>query len=109
VGVDFGASGGTVERNQLIGRLAGVFKVSEAEAQARITELITAQLLEASDSDGSTVRVTDAGQQLHGTIRTAITEITQRLWGDLPEEDLATAGRVLSTVLARANGEIAGA
>jgi hypothetical protein len=30
------------------------------------------------------------------------------MWGDLPPEDLATAGRVLSTVLARANKELAG-
>jgi hypothetical protein len=28
--------------------------------------------------------------------------------GDLPAEELATAGRVLSTVLARANAELAG-
>jgi hypothetical protein len=55
------------------------------------------------------VKPTDAGQQLHGQIRTAVTQITQRLWGDLPAEDLATAGRVLSTVLTRANAELAGA
>jgi hypothetical protein len=29
------------------------------------------------------------------------------MWGDLPAEDLATAGRVLSIVLARADGELA--
>jgi hypothetical protein len=55
------------------------------------------------------VKPTDAGQQLHRQIRTAVSQITQRLWGDLPAEDLATAGRVLSTVLARANAELAGA
>jgi hypothetical protein len=38
-----------------------------------------------------------------------VTEITQRLWGDLPAEDLAIAGRVLGTVLVRANAELAGA
>jgi hypothetical protein len=30
------------------------------------------------------------------------------MWGDLPEEDLATTGRVLSTILERANAELAG-
>jgi hypothetical protein len=102
-------SGGTVDRDQLIGRVAGVLKVGEAEAQAHITELAAAQLLHARDGDGSPVTLTDAGQQLHGRIRTAVTQITQRLWGDLPAEDLATAGRVLSTVLARANAELAAA
>jgi hypothetical protein len=44
-----------------------------------------------------------------GEVRTAVTQITERLWGDVPAEDLATAGRVLSTVLARANAELAAA
>ena len=48
-----------------------------------------------------------AAQQLHSRIRTAITEITQRLWGDLPAEDLATAGRVLAIITERANAELA--
>jgi hypothetical protein len=29
------------------------------------------------------------------------------MWGDLPEGDLATAARILSTVLDRANAELA--
>jgi hypothetical protein len=103
------ASGGTLDRDQLLARVAGALKVSDTEAQARITELTAAQLLQAPDGNGSPVKPTDAGQQLHGEIRTAVTQITQRLWGDLPAEDLATAGRVLSTVLARANAELAGA
>ena len=53
--------------------------------------------------------VTDAGQQLYGRIRTTITQITQRLWGDRPAEDLAISGRVLSIVASRANAELAGA
>jgi DNA-binding MarR family transcriptional regulator len=103
------ASGGTVDRDQLTGRVAGALKVSDAEAQARITELAAAQLLHAPDDGGSPVKLTDAGQQLHGQIRSAVTQITHRLWGDLPPEDLETAGRVLGTVLARANTELASA
>jgi hypothetical protein len=102
-------SGGTVDRDQLVGTVAGVLKVSEAEAQARVAELADAQLLQAPDREESPVKVTAAGEQLHGQIRAAVTQITQRLWGDLPAEDLATAGRVLSTILARANAELAGA
>jgi DNA-binding MarR family transcriptional regulator len=52
------------------------------------------------------VKLTDAGQQLYGQIRTAVTQITQRMWGDLPAEDLETAGRVLSIILGRANAEM---
>jgi DNA-binding MarR family transcriptional regulator len=103
------ASGGAIDRDQLVARVAGVLKVSEAEAQAHITELAAAQLLQAHDGERSPVRVTDTGHELHAQIRTAVTEITQRLWGDLPAEDLATAGRVLSTILERANAELAAA
>jgi hypothetical protein len=55
------------------------------------------------------VHVTDTGQRLHPQVRTAVTLVTQRLWGDLAAEDLATAGRVLGTVLARADAELGGA
>jgi DNA-binding MarR family transcriptional regulator len=102
-------SGGTVDRNELIGRVAGALKVSEAEAQDQITALADAQLLQVDDDAGAPVTVTDAGRQLHGRIRATVTQITERLWGDLPAEELATAGRVLSTVLARANAELAAA
>jgi hypothetical protein len=100
-------SGGTVERDQLIARVAGGLRVSGAEAEARIAELAAAGLLRASGDERSPVEVTQAGSELHTRIRGAVTEITQRMWGDLPAEDLATAGRVLSTVLERADAELA--
>ena len=101
------ASGGSIDRGQLAGRVGGALKVSEPDAQARIRELAAAQLLEAPADEESPVRLTDAGRQLFGRIRAAVTEITERLWGDLPAEDLATAGRVLSIVAERANAELA--
>jgi DNA-binding MarR family transcriptional regulator len=103
------AGGGPVDAGELARQVAGVLKVGQAEAQARIAELAAAQLLHAVDGDGTPVTLTDTGRRVHGEIRSAVTQITHRLWGDLPEEDLATAGRVLSTVLARANTELAAA
>ena len=85
--------------------MAGALKVSPAMAQARIAGLAAAQLLQAGGGDEPQVTLTDAGQQLHGQIRGAVTEITERMWGDL-HGDLVTAGRVLSVVLARANAEL---
>jgi DNA-binding MarR family transcriptional regulator len=102
------AAGGTIDGDELTGRVAGVLKVSDANARARITELAAAQLLQPADNGGSRARLTDAGQRLHRQVRTSVSEITERLWGDLPAEDMAAAGRVLSTVLERANAELAG-
>jgi hypothetical protein len=101
-------SGGTVDRDALADRLAAALKVSEAEARGLVAKLTEARLLHTADGERS-VTVTDAGQRLHGRIRAAVTEITERMWGDLPAEDLETAGRVLSTILARANAELASA
>jgi hypothetical protein len=103
------ASGGTLGRDQLESRVAGALKVSPAMAQARIAGLADAQLLQTGGGDEPQVTLTDAGQRLHGQIRGAVTEITERMWGDLPAGDLVTAGRVLSVVLARANAELGAA
>ena len=101
------ASGGTLARGQLVERVADALKVSDDEAQERITELAAQGLVHDAGDDDATITVTDRGQRVHGQIRAAVTEITQRLWGDLPVDDLMTAGRVLETVLARANVELA--
>ena len=101
--------GGTLDRCQLADRIASALKASRTEAQARIAELAGARLLHLPDDHHAAVKLTDAGERLYARIRAATTQITQRLWGDLPAEDLATAGRVLTTVLARANAELADA
>jgi hypothetical protein len=97
------AGGGNLHPDQLIGRVAGARKVSETEVQAHISRLAAAQLL---DADQTELRITDSGRRLHGEIQSAIGVITERLWGDLPAGDLATAGRVLETVLTRADQEV---
>jgi len=100
------ASGGTVERDQFTSQVAHALKIGEAAAQACIADMVAAQQLRAA-SEGTALTVTDTAQQLHSRIRTTIAEITQRLWGDLPAEDLATAGRVLSIITERASAELA--
>jgi hypothetical protein len=96
--------GGTAEAGPLSGRVAGVLKITDTAARRLITELAAAKFLTVDDD---TVEVTDAGQTLWTETRSAIGQITEGLWGDLPAEDLETAGRVLSTVLTRANALLA--
>ena len=102
-------SGGTADLTALVSAVADAVKVSDAEARARVDELAAARLLVVPGVAGSPVRVTDAGSQLYTRIRSAVVETTERMWGDLPAEDLAAAGRVLTTVLERANAELASA
>ena len=99
------SGGRTLDRGQLAGRVADALKVSDAEAHARIADLAALHLLKSVEGGG--FEVTDSGQALWTEVRTATTRVTEELWGDLPAGDLATAGRVLSTVLARANTVLA--
>ena len=99
--------GGSLDRDELIGRVAGALKVGDAEVQERIDELIGGGLLEASGTELPLIMITDAGRELHSRIRSTVTEITERMWGDLPTDELESAARVLSTVLQRADRELA--
>ena len=98
---------GPVDRDQFAARVADAAKFTLTEAQSRISELAEAQALTLSDSDNAKVAVSDAGKELHARIRSANIELTERLWGDVPPTDLATAAQVLATVLERANAELA--
>ena len=104
------ASGGEpggepVSHDEFAGRVAGVLHISAADARDRIGELAAARLLRAEN--GAPVQLTEAGRQLVSRIRGQVGQITQRLWGDLPPEDLQIAGRVLGIITARANAELA--
>ena len=58
---------------------------------------------------GTQVALTPAGTARVEQIQRGIGQVTQRLYGGLPETDLAIAHRVLVTVTERANAELAGA
>jgi hypothetical protein len=100
---------GEISRDIYTGLVAGALRVSEAEAGAQISELAAARLLDLPASDTEPIAVTESGQQFYQQIRAATGEITQRMWGDLPTIDLETAGRVLSTILGRADAYLASA
>jgi DNA-binding MarR family transcriptional regulator len=100
------ASGDTVEPDEFVNLVSGALKIGEAGARTLLADLADAHFVDVPDDGHAPVKATDAGQQLYRQIRAQVSRITDRLWGDLPEEDLATAGRVLSTVLQRANAEL---
>ncbi|GAA2794045.1 hypothetical protein GCM10010441_19110 [Kitasatospora paracochleata] len=100
-------AGGAVDREQVIGRLTDGLKIDHAAAEAVVAELIDARLLAAPAGDRADLELTAAGEELNRTVRAAADELTARLYGDLPAEDLAAAARVLTAVTARANAELA--
>ncbi len=100
------ASGGSISRDLLVRRITTGRKVPDSDVLGAVDDLVLAGAAEVQPSAVPTVRLTPAGQERFGRVRGQVDEITRRLF-DLPADDLATAGRVLTIVTERANAEIA--
>lgn len=84
-----------------VSTLADSLRIAPAEAQRIIDGLAAAGLLTESGT------LTPSGRERRGQISAGIAGITQRLYGDLPADDLIVAGRVLTLVTERARAELA--
>jgi hypothetical protein len=102
-------SGAVIDRAQLITRMTSTLKIDDSTALAAIAGLTGSAMMETVPGDESSLRLTEVGQALNREIRTAIGELTARLYRDFPAEDMATAGRLLTVLTARANAELAAA
>jgi DNA-binding MarR family transcriptional regulator len=100
-------SGGTADRDEFTSRVAHALKADRQTAARHVGELASKGLVLTAPEAGSTVTLTEAGQHLVSRIRKQTGDVTGRLWGDLPQPDLDVAGRVLNTVLERAEAELA--
>lgn len=96
-------AGGRLGRQGLVDLGAAEAKFEPGKAEAEIASLVSLGLLAA---DGDEVALTPVARKLQARVIGTTGEIRRRLWGNLPEAELATAGRVLGTVLARANAEL---
>jgi DNA-binding MarR family transcriptional regulator len=93
------ASGGEIDQDQLAGRISGARKIDPEVVRAAIRSLADAGLVAGSPQ----LHLTEAGKERFQQIRGRIDTVNAQLFGDLPAEDLETAGRVLSIVTARAS------
>lgn len=103
------ARGGSANRDELSRQLTAMRKLSEAQAREAVSALVAAGLAEILASGEPSIQLTDAGRTRYRQVREQVDAITGRVFGDLPDADLATAGRVLAVVTARASAEIAAA
>lgn len=90
--------------DDLLTQVQGYLKTDPADIRATLDELRAKRLLVA---DGVHLRPTDAGRELLAAVGAEITPVSARIWGGIPAEDLAAAGRVLALVTERANAELA--
>ena len=104
-----GRSAGALGEDELTGQLVHGLKIGEAAVHAAAAELAWQGLIsrEPQAGGGTQLVLTTAGAARSEEIQGGIGQVTARLYGGLPEEDLATAHRVLATVTARAGAELA--
>ena len=101
------SAGAVMPQDALVQRMTGGLKVDAEPVLATLDELEVARLVTRSDDADAAVELTADGLALHRRIRTGIDQITERLYGDLPRDDLASTGRILATVTQRANAVLA--
>lgn len=90
--------------DDLVARVRSSLKADPADIRTTLDELLAEQLLV---TDGTHLRPTDAGRALLAAVGAETAPVTARVWGGIPAEDLAAAGRVLALVTARADAELA--
>lgn len=103
--------GGAMDGEELTGRITHGLKIGEDAAHAAAADLAGQGLIsrEPAAGGGTQVALTPAGTARYEQIQDSISQVTRRLYGGLPESDLAIAHRVLATVTERANTELANA
>lgn len=101
-------AGGAIGRDELVADVIGSLKEADAVVRGVVDQLTAQQMLEADPADASRVRLTDAGRDLYERTSAESAAISARLYADIPAEDLAVAGRVLTLITQRANAETDG-
>ncbi|MFI1420802.1 MarR family transcriptional regulator [Streptomyces sp. NPDC020731] len=90
--------------DDLVAQVRDFLKADPVGIRVTLDELLAKQLLV---TDGAHLRPTDAGRELIAAVGAETAPISARIWGGIPAEDLAAAGRVLALVTERADAELA--
>ncbi|MFD8273061.1 MarR family transcriptional regulator [Streptomyces flaveolus] len=90
--------------DDLVTQVRASLKADPVAVRAALDELLAERLLVA---DGAHLRPSDAGRELLAAVGAETAPFTARIWGGIPADDLAAAGRVLALVTERADAELA--
>jgi len=95
---------GVGARPALVARLVHGLKIDDEAARAAVDGVIDLGLVTVGEDE---LALTPAGLHRFALVSGEIASIAGRLYGDVPPEDLAVAGRVLALLTERANAELA--
>ena len=100
------AEGGTAETDRIVELLTSTLKIDGTTARDTVAELLATELfepLEPLPGQRPRVALTETGRAEQSRLAAVAAEFGPRVYGGIPAEDLAVAGRVLTEVIARAN------
>jgi hypothetical protein len=94
-------------RDDLVTRVSRAAQYDHDAVEAAIDALISASLMKELPGTDDQVAVTPEGHALLTALRGQVTEFVRPAYGAITPEDSATAARVLSTITAKLNEELA--
>ncbi|WP_431982064.1 MarR family transcriptional regulator [Streptomyces qinglanensis] len=97
-------AGAPLTPDEVVARVRGSLKADPVDIRTALDELTARQSIVA---DGTHLRPTDAGRELLAAVGAETAPLAARIWGGIPDEDLAAAGRVLTLVTERADAQLA--
>jgi DNA-binding MarR family transcriptional regulator len=101
-------SGSAVQHEQLVRQIEAALKLEEPTVLATLGELSALGLL-TPPGEAARVELTTVGDAQFQRLHQSIDSVTERLYGDLPMDDLVATRRVLGIVTERANAELGAA
>ncbi|MGW7361169.1 MarR family transcriptional regulator [Streptomyces sp. NPDC054802] len=104
------AEGGTAETDRIVELLTSTLRIDGTTARDTVAELLATELLEPLEplpEQSPRVALTGTGRAEQARLAAVAAEFGPRVYGGIPAEDLAVAGRVLTEVIAQANAAYA--
>lgn len=93
-------SGGEIDRARLETMAMDALKLDKSEVAGNLDRLSKAGLL---DTESSTIRVTETGNQEYGRLRDSMSDASVFILHDLPDDDVDATMRTLTKIAERAN------
>ncbi|WP_245547502.1 MarR family winged helix-turn-helix transcriptional regulator [Nocardia brevicatena] len=100
------AAGAPIDRQRLVGEAAQGLKDPQA-ADSAVNALIGMNLLNPVAGQSKLLSLTDAGRALVARVSKSTNDILARAYASVPAGDLATTGRVLTTITGQLDQELA--
>ncbi|MEW2223208.1 MarR family transcriptional regulator [Streptomyces sp. NPDC006990] len=97
-------AGTPLTADDAVARVRDSLKADPVDIRATLDELLARQSIVA---DGAHLLPTDSGRELLAAVGAETAPLAACIWGGIPDEDLAAAGRVLALVTERADAQLA--